>query len=662
MLRREGNGIQLFLGSLTFILLISTISAMVYFLYRLDQRVIFLLMGIFPLYFVIWGTPHENFIQLHQELHPAPSTPLFPPFRFYIFVVFFLLGYLKCFQFLLTHPTLEATRTPWQLLPNQFWMALIITIAALIGIILTTPEYISSRKIFILNLVPCMMLVFLVLATPLLLYPLGYGFDPFIHQATEKVIADRGIITPKPLYYIGQYSLVVVLSKIFSLRVETIDTLLLPVFISLYLLPIIFFVLKSTNIRRSRYAALGAIAILILPMSAFIVTTPQGLANVILLLIIFGAWYWLFHPNSPLWYLLLLASFATLFIHPLAGIPALFTVLWLKTRLQHRVWLKISTVIAAGFTLPFLLWYNALLSGFPISSKVAHALDLISTIPLPTVPNKFTVVQDIVYLFGLNTPWIILTLAGTGLIILYKRGLAQEKNHTKIFLLMFIILLINYAIAKSILSLDFLINYEQGDFTGRIMELSFFFLIPFVLYTIAWCFEKVEQHATFEKIFLTTLLTIATISSIYMSFPRHDRYITGRNYNLSQHDLNAVDWIKQDAGNQPHVVLSNQMVAAAALSQNGFTNYYETREGTLFQYPIPTSGTLYQLYLKMVYESPTRATMEEAMNLFGFQQGYFVLNDYWSDYKKIIPKAGKQADEIISIGNNRITIFKYVKN
>ena len=47
-----------------------------------------------------------------------------------------------------------------------------------------------------------------------IIFPLGFGFDPFIHQATEKHILDFGFILPKKLYYIGQYVLVGFLSKI----------------------------------------------------------------------------------------------------------------------------------------------------------------------------------------------------------------------------------------------------------------------------------------------------------------------------------------------------------------------------------------------------------------------------------------------------------------
>jgi hypothetical protein len=42
-----------------------------------------------------------------------------------------------------------------------------------------------------------------------ILYKLGYGFDGFIHEATLKIIQTTGTISPRPLYYLGEYSLII---------------------------------------------------------------------------------------------------------------------------------------------------------------------------------------------------------------------------------------------------------------------------------------------------------------------------------------------------------------------------------------------------------------------------------------------------------------------
>ena len=47
-----------------------------------------------------------------------------------------------------------------------------------------------------------------------IVYGVGYGFDPFIHQATIKFIDEFGAVSPKPLYYAGQYSLEIIAHKL----------------------------------------------------------------------------------------------------------------------------------------------------------------------------------------------------------------------------------------------------------------------------------------------------------------------------------------------------------------------------------------------------------------------------------------------------------------
>lgn len=80
---------------------------------------------------------------------------------------------------------------------------------------------------------------------------------------------------------------------------------------------------------------------------------------------------------------------------------------------------------------------------------------------------------------------------------------------------------------------------------------------------------------------------------------------------------------------------------------------------TIFYYPIPTSGPLYQYYLNMVYKKPSRETMLAAMDSVGVNEGYFVLNKYWWAFPKILEEAKLEADSWEVIGDNDIYIFSY---
>jgi hypothetical protein len=97
------------------------------------------------------------------------------------------------------------------------------------------------------------------------------------------------------------------------------------------------------------------------------------------------------------------------------------------------------------------------------------------------------------------------------------------------------------------------------------------------------------------------------------------------------------------------------MTAAAALKTFGFNRYYN---GYYF-YPIPTGGQLYQYFLQMI-DNANQQIMIKAMDLTDVNQAYFVLPDYWSQFKVIAEKAAKDA-EIVAKINDHIYIYKYSK-
>ena len=157
-----------------------------------------------------------------------------------------------------------------------------------------------------------------------------------------------------------------------------------------------------------------------------------------------------------------------------------------------------------------------------------------------------------------------------------------------------------------------------------------------------------------------------------------------RAFSTSAADFKAVEWIENDAAGQDYVVLANQAVSAAALKQFGFKKYYpntqcqesndilgQTQDDPdksrgvkcqmLFYYPLPTSSPLYNIYLGMVYQSPTRKTVEKAMAMTSVNLAYFVINDYWLDFEKIVEAAKLESDEWVAIDGGKIYIYKYKK-
>ena len=79
----------------------------------------------------------------------------------------------------------------------------------------------------------------------------------------------------------------------------------------------------------------------------------------------------------------------------------------------------------------------------------------------------------------------------------------------------------------------------------------------------------------------------------------------------------------------------------------------------LFYYPIPTTSPLYDLYLDMVYDSPTTERLQQALDLTGADTAYFVINDYWLDFEKIVEQAKQNIGNAQTIADNKLVIFKY---
>ena len=89
--------------------------------------------------------------------------------------------------------------------------------------------------------------ILLILGISAIIYPLGFGFDGFIHRATEVWIQNNGFITPKQPYYIGQYVLVIFLNKLSLVPLSWIDRLLLPALEAAFIPPLAFLTLSTTT-------------------------------------------------------------------------------------------------------------------------------------------------------------------------------------------------------------------------------------------------------------------------------------------------------------------------------------------------------------------------------------------------------------------------------
>jgi len=445
-----------------------------------------------------------------------------------------------------------------------------------------------------------------------IIYKLGFGFDQFIHEATQKYIINNGTITPKPLQYIGLYSINIFIYKLTGISISILNRYLLPILT--FIIPAgAMLMLQKITKEKSLFPIFG---LLLLPFSYFIVTTPQGLANLFLIMIICLS----FTNLNKIW-----LALATFFIHPIAGIFAVFYLI-----IDHTKYKKIFTVLGI-VALPIAF----ILLSYKITGKITLNTNFILSIKQyyniifsngATQNNKLWL--DIFYLFkSLIIPIIIIISLITAYI---KRNIIKMTP-----LLMFFIATCSFFITASIVDFSYLINYEQNNFSIRIFEISLIFLIPYFLTAIALIYNRIKKESAVSKVLFLILFSLFISANFYLTYPRHDNYENFKGKNLSEYMIKAVEKIKLDADNKNYIVLTDQSISSAALKIDGFKKYYNTKQGPLFYYPIPTGDVLYQKFLDIIYSDKELEVIKYTKQLTGVDNTYIAIPSYWENYNKI---------------------------
>ncbi|MEK7189463.1 MAG: hypothetical protein AAB666_00590, partial [Patescibacteria group bacterium] len=285
------------------------LGSIIYYFYALPNWIIIALIaaipaGIIP-YCHLFKKKIDEWEGGHLEAVPLIEPNTRPANRWAWIVLF---GDAYLFYYLFTHATAEATRSPWLFINFKFFIIFtVLTFFLIIFIRRTESSILSFFTIFVHTS--------LLLSVALIIYKLGYGFDPFIHRAAEKYIGDLGSITPKTPYYIGQYALVVIISKITALSVGLIDKILLPLLEAVILPPLVFLTLRHGFQMERQSARLGSLLFFIIPFSSFIATTPNDLAIFFAIALIFFGALFLTTELVP-WSVPLILILAILAIHP----------------------------------------------------------------------------------------------------------------------------------------------------------------------------------------------------------------------------------------------------------------------------------------------------------------------------------------------------------
>lgn len=530
--------------------------------------------------------------------------------------------------------TADSIRTPWPLLPN--W-----TIPAIAGLWIAglIAAWKSNAKTAVGALVSFAALAVAAIAPAL--YKIGFGFDGFLHRASEQLILQTGTLSPKPFYYIGQYVFTTWLSRMSGLDLASIDRWLVP----LAFATIPLFLLLANKKQLFSVPAF----LLLVPLAPFVATTPQSFAYVIGLIAVILALSEDVHPLG--WLPFALWSIA---IHPLAGLPfAAIACAMILIRLKQKTLAGIC-ILLAGISIPaaFLV-----LGQFSSNAVAWDWSRLIDSSQLSQIWNAVSPPQNRVA-FWEDWSSLIAFLILPASFALSVLAVIKDKTRRASWIALLAascLLLAAGFVLKAAGDFPFLIDYERGNYADRLFVIAGLIAAFPASIGFGWLLSRIS------RLHILTACTVLCVgyawmgAQAYNALPRHDAAIVSHGWSVGSADIDAVRWIDQDAGNEVYTVLADQTVSAAAVQELGFKRYI----GDIFFYPIPTGGPLYQDFLQAVDSNPSTEAIADAAKLGHSKTVYVVLNDYWWDFENVAGKLSSMSGDERDFGNGSVRVFKF---
>lgn len=545
-----------------------------------------------------------------------------------------------------THGTLISVQTPWTLLPKGILLAMTVPFFASMVIAWKT------RSSLWLGVCAFASWLSVTLLTPLL-YPLGYGFDGFIHRASESVLQTTGLLTPKPLYYIGQYVWTTWIAQTFDLPLHAVDVWLLPIAIILPLSALLLWMRTSG----AEYRWSAVLTLLFLPLNAFVTTTPQSFAYLLGFTAIIATLWAHAQIHRHAWAVPLLLAVWSTITHPLGGLPMLCFAggAWLGSFFEgtwkRTAFLTLGSVAGLA-AIPAAFWMQSRLGALPItwSWEALSQLDWNTILPPLLLQPRQTLT------FWVDaTEW---TRLATHL-FLFGIGIWQfirpQKPFFRSLAFFGIGLLVVQWLLAHIATFGFLISYERNNYTERLGVLSMLFLAPLAASWMSTRLDALSKRSMVLFGCVFAILISVWPLRVYDAFPRQDAASSSSGWNVSMADLDAVRWIHEQEQTKKYTVLANQSVSAAALETYGFTRYVND----VFYYPIPTSGPLYQLFLRVASTDGTMKDIKEAAQLTESQDVFVVIDSYWWNANLINERLAKTADQAISFGDGKVWVYRF---
>jgi len=653
LLLKNSTSAKLAWGILFILALVALSNTAGFYLWQINAFTHFTTLLLISLGLLILVKKHPLVLEFPEKIKTVISP------RILILTISYLILIAGIFFLLFNSRSSESLRSPWQILPPAVFFLYFLASLILFQLLL------FGKSKNLLSLICCHF--FLAFSVALLVYSLGFNYDTFIHRTNVKLILENGTLLPKPFYYIGQYSVIIFLHRLLSVPIDWLDKLLVPLLSAIYLPLTIFYALKDNFKVEKPILYWTILALLALPFTNFIVTTPQALANFFLLLTILLGPYWLYQSKLAFWPMAILALTA-LAIHPLAGLPAVFftalfwlwqqkikeKIIWPKI-IHHSLFWEIAALAAISLPLAFLI-NSQTLSQLKVNLNqnwLTAFIELLKNLDWSFYFRRFISLTDLIYTYQKNFFFLLTALIIGGLVYLVKN---RQFKKILIYPIMAGILIANFILLSIGLSFNSLLSYEQQNYPLRILEISLYFLLPLIVFALYQLFKKILSQQKIFVFLATVILSLGLTNGWYLAYPRLDKVSESHGFSTSQTDVKTVNFLENLNQGQPYIVLASQPVSAAAIQELGFKYYYHD----LFFYPVPTGQRLYQLYEDLAFHyEKTADVIATARYLTGVKIIYFVMNNYWLNAHDIIAEHQQTADHWYSLDDKNF-IFEYV--
>lgn len=637
-----GRGVALFLASIVLFSAVTTGSLVVFFLLPFNALAIgamILLLSV-PIFFLSKNLDglNVNYKSVLQFFNHFTRIDLFV-----------ILLQIVTLLFLVVARTSQPLISPWTILPETIFI-FFFTSSALITLQKNSQPNIRWLCIIIQT--------FIALNVSNFVYGVGFGFDPFIHRAAEQALITTGKIEPTTLLYSGQYALVGALHFLTQLPIKIIDIWLLPILASFFLPFSGYFGLRYGWKVTMETAYLGWIFPLFIPFMLYTFTVPFTFTYVV-----FASLLFLF-PIIGVSFIsaIILPMLCVVMIafHPLLAVPTLLfilTAVYLYRFNKEKKFILNAVALIALVTscmtlIPILLFAYQHSAGMTVNLQniISNVQSFKNLFLSPFAPwdNQILWSYNLLYAWRYWQPMIFTVTA-----IAWLLCFAGQHRANGLLLIAFALGLLGCIYNVSTLfTFKDIIAGEQSEFALRLLQATYIVMLP----AVAVMLDRLHNHRHLYQFGAIILVFVATLSW-YFSYPQYNAKYPYNSPSVSSDYVEAVRYIDNESQELPYIVLSDQLLSAAALQEFGFAHYYSLNNEQVLWYAIPTGGQLYGYYLSAITTGDS-VSIQSLLDNADVDRVYLVLPLYWQWSDDVIRSLTKSADDTHLI-NQQIIIFRF---